>query len=576
MARYAEAAYYDFALKLTQEAAQILRNSITGLKDVDEKRGNWDLVTQYDRKIEDIIIRKLRQEYPSHKFIAEESSGKELPELTDDPTWIIDPIDGTTNFVHGFPHTCVVVGLAIRKEMVIGIVYNPVLEQLFTARKGRGAFLNGKSIHVSNIQDLSKALVCMETGFMRIDSLRELTIERVQAVVEQVQGIRTLGVAALSLCYVALGIVEAYYVEGPGVSTWDIAAASLIISEAGGVVIDRVTGNPIDIMKARAIAGCNMKIAQDIFQIIRKADERVQLKKKPNYFGLCPSYKTMESYNIDEYFDFVKELIMNAGMVIKDGINKEKIIDCKGIDWDLVTDYDHKVEDAIIKNLSQKYPSHKFIGEEAAAKAGVMPILTDDPTWIIDPIDGTTNFVHRFPHTCISVALLIRKKIEIGIVYNPIINQFFSAKKGFGAFLNGKLIKTSTVEDLSQALVAMEPWIAKDKEYLCSIYSRMHAIIQNTHGVRTLGTAALSLCYVAMGAVEAYHVESIDSWDVAAGTLIIEEAGGIVIDTNGGSLDIMEPRVIAACNNQIGEKIVKLFQNIDSSQFSKSIIKVTS
>lgn len=87
------------------------------------------------------------------RFIAEESTyGKGLPELTDAPTWIIDPIDGTVNFIHGFPHTCVVIGLAVKKEMVLGIVYNPILEQLFTARKGRGAFLNGKPIHVSKVQ----------------------------------------------------------------------------------------------------------------------------------------------------------------------------------------------------------------------------------------------------------------------------------------------------------------------------------------------------------------------------------------------------------------------------------------
>lgn len=91
--------------------------------------------------------------YCAVRFIAEESNyGKDLPELTDAPTWIIDPIDGTVNFIHGFPHTCVVIGLAVNKEMVLGIVYNPILEQLFTARKGRGAFLNGKPIHVSKVQ----------------------------------------------------------------------------------------------------------------------------------------------------------------------------------------------------------------------------------------------------------------------------------------------------------------------------------------------------------------------------------------------------------------------------------------
>jgi myo-inositol-1(or 4)-monophosphatase len=265
---------------LAREAAQILRGSINGLKQVDEKLGDWDLVTEYDRKIEDVIIGKLKRVFPDHRFIAEESTGKELPELTDVPTWIIDPIDGTTNFVHGFPHTCVVIGLAVKKEVILGIVYNPILEQLFTARKGRGAFLNGKPIQVSKVQDLSKALVCMESGFIKIDDLREKMVERIQDVIKAAQGIRTLGVAALTLCYIALGIVEAYYIEGPGISTWDIAAASLIISEAGGVVLDRITGEPIDIMKPRAVAACNDKIARDVVRIIREADQRVDMRAK--------------------------------------------------------------------------------------------------------------------------------------------------------------------------------------------------------------------------------------------------------------------------------------------------------
>nr|XP_012139068.1 PREDICTED: inositol monophosphatase 2-like isoform X2 [Megachile rotundata] len=250
------------------------------MKNVNQKLGDWDLVTEYDRKIEDVIIGNLKSKFPNHRFIGEESTGKELPELTDDPTWIIDPIDGTTNFVHGFPHTCVVIGLAIKKEMVIGIVYNPVLEQLFTARRGRGAFLNDKPIKVSKVQELSKALVCMESGFIKVDELREKTLERLRRIIQKAQGIRTLGVAALSLCYVAMGIVEAYYIEGPGISTWDIAAASLIISEAGGVVVDRVTGEKIDIMKPRAIGACNEKIAKEIVKLIHEADQSVERRNE--------------------------------------------------------------------------------------------------------------------------------------------------------------------------------------------------------------------------------------------------------------------------------------------------------
>lgn len=279
-----------------------------------------------------------------------------------------------------------------------------------------------------------------------------------------------------------------------------------------------------------------------------------------------------ELNDLDECYRIAEELVLYAGKIIEDNIDTRKNVKIKSIDWDLVTEYDRKIEDKLIKRLSAQFPSHKFIAEETAAKEGRLPQLTDDPTWIIDPIDGTTNFVHRFPHTCISVALLVNKQAEIGIIYNPLMRQFFSARRHCGAFLNGKPIKTSDVRDVSQSLVAMEPWIAKDPEYLTSVYSRMHALIQGTHGIRSLGTAALTLCYVAMGAVEAYHIESIDPWDVAAGKLIIEEAGGIVIDTAGGVLDIMTPRVIAACNQQIAHQLVDLFKRADSEILNKNLI----
>ncbi|XP_015126902.1 inositol monophosphatase 2 [Diachasma alloeum] len=268
--------FFESAMRLTLEAAQVMRSSIVADKTVKEKQGDWDLVTEYDRAIEDIIVGKLRQQFPTHKFIGEESTGNDIPELTDDPTWIIDPIDGTMNFIHGFPHTCIVIGLSISKEMRIGIVYNPILEQLFTARKGRGAFLNGKPIRTSSVDDISKAMVCLETGFLKVKSLRNKMLERIKIVSTKTQGLRTLGSAAITLCYIALGVVEGYQIEGPGICTWDIAAPSLIISEAGGVVVDRVTGKRVDLMHPRAIGACNEKIAVELMRIIKEADGRAE------------------------------------------------------------------------------------------------------------------------------------------------------------------------------------------------------------------------------------------------------------------------------------------------------------
>lgn len=278
-----------------------------------------------------------------------------------------------------------------------------------------------------------------------------------------------------------------------------------------------------------------------------------------------------EIKDLDQYYRIAEELVSYAGTIIEDGIVAKKSVQSKGIDWDLVTEYDRRIEDKLIKRLSVQFPTHKFIGEETAAKEGCLPELTDDPTWIIDPIDGTTNFVHRFPHTCISLAFVVNKKVEFGMIYNPLMRQFFSARRHCGAFLNGKPIKTSDVRDVSQSLVAMEPWLAKDPQQLVSVYGRMHALVQGTHGIRSLGTAALTLCYVAMGAVEAYHIEGIEAWDVAAGKLIIEEAGGIVIDTAGGELDIMTPRVLAACNQEIAEQLVDLFKKADSGILNKNL-----
>ncbi|XP_076750204.1 uncharacterized protein LOC143423038 [Xylocopa sonorina] len=277
------------------------------------------------------------------------------------------------------------------------------------------------------------------------------------------------------------------------------------------------------------------------------------------------------SHDIEEYYNVVKELVLNAGKVIESAIGLNKHVECKKIDYDFVTEYDRRIENDLQKQLLKLYPKHKFIGEETIAKNNCSPTLTDEPTWIVDPIDGTTNFVHQFPHVCISVALSINKRIEIGIIYNPLMKQFFSAKRQKGAFLNEHPIRVSKITALSESLIAMEPWIARYPELLVTIYNRMHALIHKTHGIRTLGTAALTLCYVAMGAIEAYHIEGIEVWDVAAGKLIIEEAGGVVIDTSGRELDLIKPKVIAACNSQIADQLVGLFKSADLEPVHKSL-----
>ncbi|XP_012139067.1 inositol monophosphatase 1 isoform X2 [Megachile rotundata] len=255
--------------------------------------------------------------------------------------------------------------------------------------------------------------------------------------------------------------------------------------------------------------------------------------------------------------------------VIRDAIQGCKNIETKAGDWDLVTQYDKKVEEILLNNLSKQFPKHKFIGEETVSATQHLPELTDDPTWIIDPIDGTTNFVHSFPFTCISIALVAKKELEIGIVYNPILEQLFTARKGRGAYLNGKPIKSSNVEKLEHSLLCIEASYATIDNIRDIILGRTEAFVSVAHGIRTMGSAALTLSYIAMGAADAYHTDNLMPWDVAAGVLIIREAGGVVIDTSGGEFNIMSPKVLAAGNNKLASELVKLIKKADSKTMQK-------
>ncbi|XP_015513723.1 inositol monophosphatase 1-like [Neodiprion virginianus] len=278
-----------------------------------------------------------------------------------------------------------------------------------------------------------------------------------------------------------------------------------------------------------------------------------------------------QQHDLNHYFDFVMKLTIDSAKVIREAIQGGKNIETKAGDWDLVTQYDRKVEEILISGLSKEFPTHKFIGEETVSTNNHLPELTNAPTWIIDPIDGTTNFVHSFPHTCISIALAINKELEIGIVYNPVLEQLFTARKGRGAFLNGKSIRSSSVEELANSLICIEASYATIEDIRDIILGRLEAFVSIAHGIRTLGSAALTLCHVAMGAAEAYHTDNLMPWDVAAGTLIIKEAGGCVIDTNGGNFEVMSPKVLAVGNRKLAQELVKLIKHADARTQQKRL-----
>jgi myo-inositol-1(or 4)-monophosphatase len=197
-----------------------------------EKKGHNDYVSEADRAAERAVIDVIVKHYPDHAILAEESGA--LGDASSDTVWIIDPLDGTTNFLHGFPVFAVSIGVKVDGRMAHGVVYDPLRQELFTASRGAGAQLDNHKIRVSGQLELERALVGTGFPFRQADSEMAPYLQKLGKVVKNTSGVRRPGAAALDLCYVAAGRLDAFWETG--LAAWDLAAGSLIIREAGGIV----------------------------------------------------------------------------------------------------------------------------------------------------------------------------------------------------------------------------------------------------------------------------------------------------------------------------------------------------
>jgi myo-inositol-1(or 4)-monophosphatase len=223
----------NIAVRAARKAGSIINRASLdgGGLQVRSKRAN-DFVTQVDGAAEQAVMEIVRKAYPEHGFIAEES-GVSAPDA--EYLWIIDPLDGTTNFIHGFPQYAVSIAVQHRGALAHAVVYDPTKNELFTASKGRGAFLNDRRIRVSKCQRLDDALVGTGFPFKELSRL-DLYVRQLRAFMSRSSGVRRAGAAALDLAYVACGRLDAFWELG--LSKWDMAAGALLITEAGGLVAD--------------------------------------------------------------------------------------------------------------------------------------------------------------------------------------------------------------------------------------------------------------------------------------------------------------------------------------------------
>lgn len=254
--------YTNTALAAATAGAEILRKYYGKKLDI-KLKGKIDPVSQADRNSQKRIIQTIKDIFPDHGILAEEDG---VNEINKEFCWIIDPLDGTVNFIHSLPIFCVSIALKYKNDIISGVIYSPMTNEVFVSEKSKGAFLNGKKIKVSSIYDTDSALAV--TGFpyyVREKSGR--LIQNFENIMMITQGIRRLGSAAMDLAYVACGRFEFFWEEG--LKPWDIAAGALIVKESGGIVTDYENSNDF-LFKSTLLASNTRSVHKKVLEIINE------------------------------------------------------------------------------------------------------------------------------------------------------------------------------------------------------------------------------------------------------------------------------------------------------------------
>ena len=244
----------------------------------------------------------------------------------------------------------------------------------------------------------------------------------------------------------------------------------------------------------------------------------------------------------------------SAGLLLKRNIGRRHTIEFKGV-IDVVTEMDIKAEDMIMKTIKARFPEHGILTEESfEQKSG------SGYRWIIDPLDGTTNYSHGFPVFCVSIALEREGEIILGVVFNPMLNELFTAEKGKGAYLNNKRIRVSGISELTKSLLATGfPYDVRTSPD--NNISHFANLAVRAQAIRRAGSAALDMCYVACGRFDGFWELKLKPWDTAAAMLIIKEAGGIVTDFKGSAFSLYSGETLAS-NGLVHDEMIEVLNAV--------------
>jgi len=277
---------------------------------------------------------------------------------------------------------------------------------------------------------------------------------------------------------------------------------------------------------------------------------------------------------LDQVSKVGRQAALAAGALMRLNYLKPHQVTMKGA-IDPVTETDLQSQEMIISLIRQHFPDHGFLAEEenvgqgaGAGSAGFPACAKTSPSpstsphrWIIDPLDGTVNFAHGFPAFCVSIAWEAEGRLEYGVIYDPLRDELFEAKRGGGAFLNGRPIRVSATDRLDRALVATGfPYDIRER--LPETLARLGRMVGVVQGVRRAGSAALDMCYVACGRFDGFWEENLKPWDTAAGLLIIEEAGGRITTFSGGDYDIYAANIVAS-NGILQKQLLSILNGAD-------------